>query len=312
MHLISTEQLVLCTTAQAQDLGISYEELRHLSEQGWLRSVRRGVFAFSGRLPSKWEPILAASLAGGPAAIISHQAAAAVHGFWGVIDADPELTIVGSAGRRMAGVRIHHSTGFDPKDIVERHGAHLTSPIRTLIDLAPAMNAYGLPRMIDEGSIGRLWTPEDITARLDQFSTGRRGSKRLRDLLEERQNESRPDSALEQRAIRIVKRWLPGFVVHYRVTLGGRVIEFDIAWPDYLLAAEIDGRSVRVASRTKFDSDRVRSNLLESHGWRVVHLTSTMDEHTLVAQLVPFFPDHLVEHWRLRAGGARRSAVSNG
>jgi hypothetical protein len=72
------------------------------------------------------------------------------------------------------------------------------------------------------------------------------------------------------------------------------------------MAAKLWIRDVTI----KFDSDRVRSNLLETSGWRVVHLTSTMDDLTLVAQLVPLFPANLID-WRLRSELSARASETS-
>jgi hypothetical protein len=209
----------------------------------------------------------------------------------------------------MAGVRIHRSIGLGHGDVVDRRGVQVTSPVRTLIDVASTTSDYLLPRIMDEGTISRLWTAEQIAGRLEEFSVGPRGGRRLGKLLTERMDEANPDSPLEQRVIRVIKPWLPPFKVHHRIELAGRIVELDVAWPQHQIGAEIDGRTVRVASRTKFDSDRVRSNLLETCGWRVVHLTSTMDDLTLLAQLIPLFPPELIG-WRIRSDVARLAPAS--
>jgi hypothetical protein len=310
LQRLAATQHGLFTSSQARGLGFSKSWLQQATEWGWLRGVRRGVYRFAGHAPSKWESILAAALACGRTAIISHGAAAAIHAFWGSAEAQPELTVTGHGGRRLAGVRIHHTIRLLAEDVVWRSGVQVTSPIRTLIDLAPVTNDYRLPRVIDEGAVARLWTPEEVAVRLDQFGGGRLGTPRLRRLLEQRMGEGTADNVLEQRVVRVIKRWLPPFQVHHRIDLAGRIVELDVAWPELLIGAEIDGRHVRLASRTKFDSDRVRSNLLETSGWRVVHLTSTMDDLTLVAQLVPLFPAHLIDR-RLRSELSARASETS-
>ena len=210
----------------------------------------------------------------------------------------------------MQGVWIHRSLAFLPADVLERSGVRVTSLVRTLLDVAPYTSDYVLARIIDEGAIARLWTAEAIVARLEAGSGERRTSTpRLNRLLALRLGESHPDSQLEQRVIRVIKPWLPPFSVHHRMELGGRTVELDVAWPEYRFGAEIDGRLVRSASRSKFDSDRLRSNLLELHGWRVVHLTAAMDDCTLLAQVVPFFPPGVIDaRVRARVAASARTA----
>ena len=95
---------------------------------------------------------------------------------------------------------------------------------------------------------------------------------------------------LEQRVIAVLDGMVPTFKVHLMVVLGRQVIEMDIAWQEHRIDGEADGRTVRLGSRSKFDSDRLRSNLLPRHGWREVHFTSTMSDRTILAQVVPLFP----------------------
>jgi hypothetical protein len=299
LRVLASTEHGLFTLAQACATGACVAGLRHAVDRGWLRTVRRGVYAFAGRPPHQWESSFAAWLAAGPAAVISHRSAAAMHRFWGIVGGQPELTILGRTGRNMAGVRIHRPLALFPSDVVQRNQIQVTSPIRTLIDVAPSISDHVLSRVIDEGTIARMWTAERIITRLDAPSV-ERPSPRLRRLLGLRLDESNPDSVLEQRVLRAIKPWVPPFVVHHRVEAAGRILELDVAWPEYLLGAEIDGRQVRIASRSKFDSDRLRSNLLELAGWRIVHLTAGMDHLTLLAQLIPFFPPELIDV-RLRA-----------
>ncbi len=79
----------------------------------------------------------------------------------------------------------------------------------------------------------------------------------------------------------------PGYTVHHRVVLGGEVIEMDIAWVAHKIDGEVDGMRARVVSRTKFERERRRANILAANGWRIVHFTDKMDDATLIAQLAP-------------------------
>jgi len=98
-------------------------------------------------------------------------------------------------------------------------------------------------------------------------------------------------SQLEQRVLRALKRVNGGLAepaIHYRLVLDGRVIDMDLAWPDYRIDGEIDGFHAH-SQRSDFDRDRLRANLLVAHGWRLVHWTSTMNDDAIVAQILPYF-----------------------
>jgi hypothetical protein len=302
LRALAHVQLGLFTSEQGRQRAASIGEAlspratEHAVERGWIRRVRRDVFAFVGYPPSRWEPILAAALSVGPKAVISHTAAAAIHGFWGVAIPNPELTVIGTGGRRLIGTTIHHSGDELPTcDVQPWHGAKITTPIRTLVDIVPSFSDYLVGKIIDEGTIGKLWTPEGIDRRITTLDrTGRPSLQRLQGLVQPRLAEGDPDSVLEQRVIRVLKGKVPDFKIHYVVVLEGRTIEMDIAWPEYLIDGEADGRAVRKGSRSKFDGDRLRSNLLDRLGWRQVHFTSTMDDRTILAQVVPLFPREVI------------------
>jgi hypothetical protein len=242
------------------------------------------------------EAILAAALRAGPEAVISHKAAAVIHGFWGVAIPQPELTVPGTAGRQLAGTTVHRLRAELPAcDVQPWHGAKVTTPIKTLVDMAPAFSDYLVGKAIDEGTISKLWTPERIDRRIKTLDrTGRPSIERLLGLVRPRLAEGDPESVLEQRVIRALKGNVPDFKIHYVIVLEGQTIVMDVAWPEYLIDGEADGLTVRKASRSKYDGDRLRSNLVERYGWRQVHFTSTMDDRTILAQVVPLFPREVI------------------
>ncbi len=290
MALAATQHGVV-STQQASALGVTPAMLRHAVRRGWLTPLRHGVYAVAGLPTSKWQPLMAAALAAGPDAVISHRSAAVIHGFHGLVAGTPELSYRKRGGRRLSGVTIHRPRHLDNDDIEIQRGVRLTVPVRTVIDLAPIVGKELLGRILDEGAITRLWTAERVQARLDQMgSQGRSGTGRLRRQLALRLEEGNPDSRLEQHVIRVLRPHVPPFKVRYADTFDGERIEMDLAWLDLKIDGEVDGMDVRSRSRTKFERDRLRANVLPRHGWRIVHFTSQMDDRTLLDQILPLLP----------------------
>ena len=95
-----------------------------------------------------------------------------------------------------------------------------------------------------------------------------------------------PASYLEQRVVRMLRPRVPPFEVHYTVVLDGDPIEMDLAWVAAKIDGEVDGMAVRAASRTKFERQCRRANILAAHGWRIVHFTAGMDDQTMVDQIM--------------------------
>jgi hypothetical protein len=289
---LAATQHQLVSLVQADGLGVPRTAVRYACDRGWLRTVRRGVVAVAGAKPSAWEPLMAAALAAGPDAVISHMAAANIHRFSGIAPSGPELTLPRTRGVVLSGVRIHRSHRLDPVDFEQRSGVRLTTPIRTVIDISGVTGDYLLGRILDSGAIRWLWTPEAIAARLNDLGgAGVPGPSRLRRLLEVRKGEGHQDSELEMRVMRVLRSVadkVPQPVTHHQVVFGESVIDMDLAWPELLIDGEIDGREAHI-QRLDFDRDRLRANVLLAHGWRMVHWVSTMDDDAIVAQLRPYF-----------------------
>jgi very-short-patch-repair endonuclease len=283
---ITSGQLGLVSIDQAAAVGVTLPMLRAAADRGWLHHQRHGIYVAAGVGPSRWRPVVAAALAAGSDAVVSHTTAAAAHHFYGIETDEIDLTIPLNSRRSLQGVRIHRST-LPPEDVQHRYQVQLTTPVRTLIDISGGIHAPLLGRIIDEGAIARLWTAELIMSRIDGHRRGVKGVAELRPLLALRVGEGNPDSKLEQRVVRAVKGVAPGYTLHHQVVLDGEVITMDIAWVDEKIDGEADGMLVRAASRTKFERSCRRDNILAAHGWRIVHFTAEMDDKTLVAQIAP-------------------------
>jgi predicted transcriptional regulator of viral defense system len=284
---IAAHQDSLITVEQAKTVGVSPTMLLAAVKRGWLYRQRLGVYVVAGARPSPWRAVRAAFLVAGTGAVVSHTTAAALHRFHGVISDGIEITVPYPARRALDGVRIHHSKTLRDVDQQNLNGLRVTTPVRSLIDVAERFHDPLLGSIVDEGAIARLWTAESVSARLGDVRRGVTGATELRRVLAQRLGEGNPDSRLEQRVVRMVKRWTRGYTLHYRIVLDGVVIEMDIAWVTEKVDGEVDGMRTRVVSRTKFERERRRANILAAHGWRIVHFTDKMDEATIFAQLAP-------------------------
>jgi hypothetical protein len=264
--------------------------VRRLSVDRFLRVVRAGVYAIEGR-PSRWEQAVAVGLLGGPGTALSHGTAAAIHGLYGIVAPGwPEISVPFPSHPRLSEAAVHRVAHLDACDVDQRFGIGVTTPRRTIVDLATRLEPDLLARLIDEGTLARRWTVAELAACTDRLSApGRRGVQTLRQLLLARAKEPPVESMLELRMIRILAPYAP-FETQYELVLGGKLIRLDIAWPWWRVAAEVDGWGVRSRSRTKFDEDRSRMNLLLAHHWRVAHLTSAMTQASVLRDVGRLLP----------------------
>ena len=279
---LASEQRGLFSAAQAREVGISYAELARAASSLYLRRVRRGVYAMAGVAPTSWEQILGAALAVGPDAVVSHESAAAVHGFGHADIAAVELTLARHDYSRLPGVSVHRHPDLAACDVVRRRGVFVTSPGRTMVDLAGRWGPELTERAVDEGLVQHRWTVTELLGCLARARPNVPGRAHLQRLLALRAEGPAADSMLEARVFLALAPLMP-FETHFGAAVGARVYVIDVVWPQYKVGAEIAGRAHRVVSRSAFDSERRKLTSLSAAGWKIAHLTAAMPKGEMVA-----------------------------
>lgn len=174
---------------------------------------------------------MAALLWAGPDAVASHETAAAL---WGMTGAAPELHV--TAPRRLTsppcGVQAHVAT-LAKRDRGKLRAVAVTSPARTLLDVASRCGGDSLLTLVERSVIDGIVSPDQLRDVVGR-NPGRRGSRRLRQALG-----SAASSALERRVEAILRgSRLPPFVREHEVG----PYRLDFAWPDRRVGLEADGR----------------------------------------------------------------------
>ncbi|HEX8690298.1 MAG TPA: DUF559 domain-containing protein [Solirubrobacterales bacterium] len=179
---------------------------------------------------------MAAVLGGGSRAVLSHHSAAAL---WGIATSRPasiEISVPSSSGNRRPGVQIHRRPHLPLSDLTTHAGIPVTTPVRTLIDIARRLDSRRLERAINEADRLDLVDPETLFDALDGYR-GQPGVGPLRELLGERTFRL-TDSELERRFLGIVAdARVPTPVTGMR--LNGFKVDF--YWPHLALVVETDG-----------------------------------------------------------------------
>jgi len=273
---IAVSQHGLVTADQARRAGLGAHQITWLTRSGEWRSIRPGVYARAGVPPTWDQSIAAAVLASGPSAWASHATAAALWTMSGA-NAD-EIEVVAPLDRRvgLAGVRGHRSSALFTADLTQYRRIPVTTPERTLVDLSGRLAPAPLGSMLDDAlrrRLVRLDRMRTCVARL-AGSPGRRPAV-VQSLLAQRLPGYDPgDSDIETRALRLlVAHGFPPPVQQYRVHIGGRTFRIDLAYPWWRLAIELDGWEHH-RTRSAFDDDRYRANLLVANGWMLLRFTS--------------------------------------
>ncbi len=238
--------------------------------------ARPGVYAISGSPPTWHQAVAAVALTSQPRAWVSHETAGRLWALPGVDD--DVIHVVTDLDRRvrLAGVKGHRSGALFDADVTTSNRIPVTTPARSIVDLSARLTYRDLGSVVDDAIRRRLMSLESFqrcVARLPE-APGRRPVV-LHALLGERLPGYDPgDSDLESRVLRLLVAhgFLPPAQQH-RVRIGGRTFRIDLAYPALRLAIELDGWEFH-RTRSAFDDDRTRANLLVAHGWTVVRFTS--------------------------------------
>jgi hypothetical protein len=189
---------------QLRALGYGAEAIRHRLREGRLHRRARGVYAV-GRPDLTWHgELMVAVLACGPGALISHVTAAAL---WDIRPWTPgriELTLPGERSRRIGGLRVHCRTRLQPQDAGSCRRVPVTSPARTIVDIAVALSPPQLERAVNLADSLDLIDPDALRGECKRF-VGQPGVAWLRAVLDRRTFRA-SDSRLEQRFLGIVRK----------------------------------------------------------------------------------------------------------
>lgn len=210
---------------------------------------------------------MAAVLASGDSAVVSHWSAAAVWGIRRAWHGDVDVTVAGQS-RDKPGVRVHRVRHLDRRDVTRHDGVPVTSLARTLLDLAAVLPARDLTRTLEEAEVQRLVTRRQLTALLDR-SRGRAGAAPLRLALSRYDTPALTRSEAERQMLELIRAArLPPPRTNTHVN--GH--EVDLLWPEHRLIVEIDGFTFH-STRTAFERDRTRDQQLQAAGYRVLRIT---------------------------------------
>ena len=275
--LLAAAQHGIVLSTQFRAAGVSRRTEARMARDGVLTPVRPGAFAVAGAPVTAWQEAMAVVLLAGPGAVLSHSSAARLHRIPGILmDGVPEVTVVRPRHPRVPDARVHRIRDLRPSDATDKRGIRVTTPVRTLIDVAPRLGLGVLARSVDEGLIAGLWTVAELQAGVE-INRRRKGVSSLDTVLRGWTFEDRAASHLEQRVARVLDCFRP-FELQHQVAAGREVYVLDLAWPAVQVGVEDDGWLVRGRSRQKFHHDRRRGNALAGIGWTIVHLTADMSD----------------------------------
>jgi Protein of unknown function (DUF559) len=149
---IAARQLLLITRLALMALGLTRSDIDYSLARGRLRLIHRGVYAVGHHPLTEQSAALAAVLAVGTGAFVSHHSGAALWGMASRWRGDVQVTLVArDAGARRPGIEVHQAKTLDRQDVTTRFGVPIVSAARALLTITPALSDRELERVFDDG-----------------------------------------------------------------------------------------------------------------------------------------------------------------
>lgn len=249
---LAGRQYGVVSRAQLQGLGVGRGAIEKRSANGRLHRVYPGVFAVGHTALTREGRWLAAVLACGDGALLSHRSAGAL---WELVRYEGrriDVNVPPGNRHRSKGAIIVHRAAREP---ATHQNIPTTTPTQTLTDLSYTLPQRAVERALEQAEKLQL---------LDVSKAG----PRLKHLIE--QHDFAPTrSELETAFLRLCRRHgLPR--PHVNAQVEGE--EVDFSWPEQRMLVETDSR-LHHGTRAAFERDRAKDARLTSLGWRVVRFT---------------------------------------
>lgn len=250
---------------------MSRRQLEGALASGALVTVHRGVYRAAGSRRTFEQSVLAACLAA--KGVASHATAATLWEMRGWNTSRVEVTVAGRRQPQLAAVVGHCTRRLEHTDVARRGPIPVTSPGRTLLDLAAVGPPGAVESALEDALHRRLVTADRLEASLSRgVQQGRPGVAMLRAILEGRDGgAAATESVLEDAFLRLLRdAGLPEPERQYEIRLPGRpAIRLDFAYAVERVAFELDGRRWH-ASKADRERDRFKANALAALGWRLL------------------------------------------
>ncbi|HVX31609.1 MAG TPA: type IV toxin-antitoxin system AbiEi family antitoxin domain-containing protein [Solirubrobacterales bacterium] len=271
---LAVAQNGVMTLSQLEHLGLSRRAIHDRERAGRLHRIHQTVYSLTPGVMTERGKFMAAVLACGPDAVLSHRSAAYL---WGLVDSWEEpidVTAPNRRGRSPDGVAAHRDGSLQPIDKTVVHGVPCTTVARTVLDFAGVAQEWEVRKVVAEAEVLRILDKPKLRALLKR-SRRRRGVARLRLILDTiHPQTARSRSELERLFLDMCARrdvpepevnvWLPA--------PDGRRYQADFLWRQSKLIVEADSRRYHDTD-SAFVSDRKRQQQLELAGWRVSRCT---------------------------------------
>jgi very-short-patch-repair endonuclease len=267
---------------QLAALGLGRSAVTRRVQAGRLHRIHRGVYAVGHRALRVEGRRLAAVLACGPGAVLSHTSAAA---HWGLLHTGASRIDVTAprTRQRTAKIRPHRSRSLDVRDTTTHEAIPITTIARTLLDLAATIPNARLERAIATAHKLHLYDHTAIANVLER-ANGHRAAKTLAHATARDPAWTRND--FEAAFLALVRdAGLPEPLVNHPLVAPDHGHCWpDFLWPNHQVIVETDGWETH-GTREAFEADRAKDAALTAAGFRVLRFTWRTDPATALRRV---------------------------
>lgn len=295
---LAVRQHSLVTAAQLASLGWTKSAVHHAVNRRLLWQVRRGLYAVGGARPSREQAWLAAVLAAGPSAVLSHGSASELWQLDLMLEPDAiDVLLAGDDRPRLTGVRGHQTAALPPGHRTVRRSIPVTTAERTVIDACGLVTQRVLEVAVEQAMRDKTVQLPRLARAADEVPVS--GRRRIAPVVE------------------VLRQWIPGFDAggsrpeldlvrlltragfpkpdqQIRVRTEGRTFFVDVGWRDRRVGFEYD--SVAFHSHGAFHRDRERWRYLKRAGWDIWPVTSRTPANEVLAIAATVFPKAADHH----------------
>lgn len=278
---LATKQHGAVSREQLIRLGLTRHQIDRLIKRGWLIPLYRGVFAVGHTDLGNEGRWMAAVLFAGDGAVLSHLAAA---GLWGIAPRGPTAYVTVPKYRKDKDGVTFHTSRLPFDEITVHDGIPVTTPHRTIFDLASMRRRESVERSMNECDYLRLPDTLGLPALLERHPRAK-GAGLIRTILAAGVI-PRMESALEEEFVAYLRaRRVPLPEMNAEIEWApGRFYKPDCVWRDAKLIVELHGYQAHT-TRTRFHGDPLRARRLRTLGWEVWPVTGQHLDDELEAQL---------------------------
>jgi predicted transcriptional regulator of viral defense system len=273
---LASSQHGVFSLSQLVGLGLSESAVHKRAATGRLHRVHLGVYSLAPpNLLTREGRFMAAVLACGEGAVLSHRSAAMLLGLLWSERAKIDVTVPTRGARCRRGIDLHRSTTLTPVDTTHVNNIPCTTVARTQLDIADVLDQRRVERAFDQADVLEVF---DLRALEDQLARNatRPGAALVRTVLAEHYIGSTPTwSEFEERFLGVCRSTgVPAPQVNVWITLddGERPIRADFVWREQRIAIETDGRKTHRTAQA-FERDRRNDQRLTVARWRPVRVT---------------------------------------